>query len=73
MMKQIIIAAATIMALVSTAAVAEKSGHRNAVNVKSSDVRDWSKIDTNKDNLISPEEMEKFLASTWQANKAARK
>ncbi|EHR69443.1 hypothetical protein BurJ1DRAFT_0561 [Burkholderiales bacterium JOSHI_001] len=25
-------------------------------------VRDWSKIDLNKDNLISPEEMEKWLA-----------
>jgi hypothetical protein len=24
--------------------------------------RDWSKIDLNKDNLISPEEMEKWLA-----------
>jgi hypothetical protein len=24
--------------------------------------RDWSKIDTNKDGLISPEEMEKYLA-----------
>lgn len=25
--------------------------------------RDWSKIDTNKDGLISPEEMEKYLAA----------
>lgn len=25
--------------------------------------RDWSQIDTNKDNLISPEEMEKWLAA----------
>lgn len=24
--------------------------------------RDWTRIDTNKDGLISPEEMEKFLA-----------
>ena len=24
--------------------------------------RDWSKIDTNKDGLVSPEEMEKYLA-----------
>ena len=24
--------------------------------------RDWSRIDTNKDGLISPEEMEKYLA-----------
>jgi hypothetical protein len=25
--------------------------------------RDWSKIDTNRDNLISPEEMEAWLAA----------
>jgi hypothetical protein len=24
--------------------------------------RDWARIDTNKDGLVSPEEMEKFLA-----------
>jgi len=24
--------------------------------------RDWTRIDTNKDGLVSPEEMEKFLA-----------
>jgi hypothetical protein len=28
---------------------------------KSGDVRDWAKMDTNKDNLISPEEMEAYL------------
>jgi hypothetical protein len=28
---------------------------------KGSEVRDWAKIDTNKDNLISPEEMEAYL------------
>jgi hypothetical protein len=25
------------------------------------ETRDWAKIDTNKDNLISPEEMERYL------------
>jgi len=25
-------------------------------------VRDWSRVDTNRDNLVSPEEMEKYLA-----------
>lgn len=32
-------------------------------------VRDWSAIDTQRDNLITPEEMEKFLQETWAANK----
>lgn len=27
--------------------------------------RDWSKIDTDGDNLISAEEMQKFLEQTW--------
>ena len=36
-------------------------------------VRDWSKVDTNRDNLVSPEEMEKFLSSVWAAHKTASK
>ena len=35
--------------------------------------RDWSKIDTNRDSLVSPEEMEKFLSSAWAAHKTAGK
>lgn len=27
------------------------------------EVRNWADVDTNKDNLVSPEEMEKYLAS----------
>jgi hypothetical protein len=75
-MKQIVIAAATILALASTAALAEKrvdKADKQAVQAQSTEVRDWSKIDTNKDNLVSPEEMEKFLASTWQSKKTASK
>lgn len=30
-------------------------------------VRDWSAIDTDKDHLISPEEMQKFLTGVWSA------
>jgi hypothetical protein len=33
------------------------------------EVRDWQAIDGNKDHLISPEEMEKFLQATWAKNK----
>jgi hypothetical protein len=36
-------------------------------------VRDWSKIDLNKDNLISPEEMEKWLAANPGPLSPARK
>lgn len=45
--------AATTVAAANTAAAAKP-----AVPA----VRDWSTIDTNRDNLISPEEMEAFLA-----------
>ena len=31
--------------------------------------RDWAKIDSNRDNLISPEEMEKYLQESWAAQK----
>ena len=31
------------------------------------DVRDWAVIDADRDYLISPEEMQKFLEKTWAA------
>jgi hypothetical protein len=35
--------------------------------------RDWAKIDLNKDNLISPEEMEKYLAENPGPLRTAKK
>ena len=32
----------------------------------SEEVRDWSKIDTNRDGYIQPEEMEKYLEAAWE-------
>ncbi|MFK7963302.1 MAG: hypothetical protein AB8C46_04970 [Burkholderiaceae bacterium] len=32
-----------------------------ADNSATSEVRDWSEVDTNQDNLVSPEEMEAYL------------
>lgn len=29
------------------------------------EVRDWEAIDTNQDNNISPEEMQRFLEAVW--------
>lgn len=37
------------------------SDRTKAMNAKGPEARDWSQIDTNKDNLISPEEMEAYL------------
>lgn len=33
------------------------------------EVRDWARIDTNRDNLISPDEMQKYLQESWAAQK----
>ena len=57
-------------------AVKERSDHstnKKAIvmeakeQLRAADVRDWSAIDTNKDHLISPEEMEKYLSGVWAA------
>ena len=37
--------------------------------VNGTEVRDWETVDSNKDRLISPEEMEKFLKDTWGKKK----
>jgi hypothetical protein len=36
-----------------------------AATTPNAQVRDWSAIDTDKDNLISPDEMRKYLESSW--------
>ena len=37
----------------------------------SEEVRDWSKIDTNRDGYIQPEEMEKYLEAAWEHRRKA--
>lgn len=52
----------------SAAAIAADAPKKPAASTKEAAAkpaetgRDWRRIDTNKDGLISPEEMEKFLA-----------
>jgi hypothetical protein len=33
------------------------------------ETRDWAKIDTYRDRLISPDEMQKYLEESWAAQK----
>ena len=51
-------------------AAAEKAkdttGQRAGSTSSSEEVRDWSKIDTNRDGYIQPEEMEKYLEAAWE-------
>lgn len=56
----------------NTASTRANSSSSSAA-VASSDVRDWSAIDKNQDNLISPEEMEASLKQNAPAAKAAPK
>lgn len=71
-------ATAAQAATTATAATAAAAGKSMATGTTSTAnqgartvpaVRDWSAIDTQRDNLITPEEMEKFLQQTWAANK----
>ena len=55
-----------VLALVSTGAVA------GTKTVDGIEVRDWAAIDTDRDHLISPQEMEKHLKDQWEKNKQAR-
>jgi len=54
-----VVVAAVVLALASSMALARQHKQTGS-NVE---VRNWSQIDTNHDNLISPEEMEKWLAA----------
>ena len=40
-----------------------------AVGAARPQTRDWAAIDTDKDNLISPDEMQKYLDGSWAAAK----
>lgn len=33
------------------------------------ETRDWAAIDTNRDHLISPDEMQKYLEASWASRK----
>ncbi|HKX94421.1 MAG TPA: EF-hand domain-containing protein [Methylibium sp.] len=53
-MKTILVPAFVALALVAGSAVAAPG---------KPETRDWSAVDTNRDGLVSPEEMEAFLAA----------
>jgi hypothetical protein len=40
-----------------------------AARASAGEVRDWNQIDLNKDNLVTPEEMENYLNKVWAAKK----
>jgi hypothetical protein len=50
----------TVQKLVKPAGLSDRTRASNLVP-KGYETRDWAKIDSNKDNLISPEEMETYL------------
>jgi hypothetical protein len=56
-MKTILVPAFVALALVAGSAVAATG------KAAKPETRDWSAVDTNRDGLVSPEEMEAFLAA----------
>jgi len=55
---------AIIIAVAMTAAIATTTFAQDTKKADASEKgRDWTKIDTNKDGYIQPEEMEKWLAA----------
>jgi hypothetical protein len=56
-MKTILVPAFVALALVAGSAVAATG------KTAKPETRDWSAVDTNRDGLVSPEEMEAFLAA----------
>lgn len=56
-----------VLALVSTGAVA------GTKTVDGIEVRDWAAIDKDRDHLISPQEMEKYLKEQREKDKQATK
>jgi hypothetical protein len=76
MMKHLALITAASLALASPLAFAATT-HKQAQTQpassahKSVQVWNWSSIDTNKDHLISPDEMQKFLTAQWKAAKTA--
>ena len=61
MTKQITVPIVLAVLLALTSSIALARQHKKAES--NLQVRDWSQIDTNHDNLIEPQEMEKYLAS----------
>jgi hypothetical protein len=62
MMKIRLLLPATLFAASAAAFAADAPKKPAPAAPKAETGRDWTRIDTNKDGLISPEEMEKFLA-----------
>lgn len=56
-----------VLAIVSTGAVA------GTKTVDGIEVRDWAAVDKDRDHLVSPQEMEKFLKDQWEKNKQGSK
>ena len=46
-------------------------GESGTASANSTEVRNWAAIDTNKDHSIQAEEMERYLADSWAAQKKA--
>jgi hypothetical protein len=51
--------------------VSGAAGDMGTAGASSTETRNWTAIDSNKDHYIQPEEMEKYLTDSWAAQKKA--
>lgn len=58
-----LVAAVALAGPALAADAAKKKAGAESKTAAAPAVRDWAEIDTNKDGLISPEEMERYLAA----------
>lgn len=68
-MKTLLIVPAVAGLLAAGAAVAADAAKKPSAPPAKAEIRDWSKVDTNKDGLVSPEEMEAHLKAEWASKK----
>ncbi len=65
-MKQVsVFTAAVLVAALSALTIAAQETKATAARQQGAETRDWSAIDANKDHLISPDEMDKYLKEVW--------
>jgi len=68
-MRHIIVVLSILSAALAGSALAAKENAKETsgqqTNSTSTEVRDWSKIDTDHDGYIEPQEMENYLQAAW--------
>ena len=66
MMRATAVVSTILFVAVSATALAANKATGTAASNNATQTRDWSAIDTNKDNYIEPSEMHAYLEKVWK-------